>query len=326
MILNALTLIAGMALLLGGGEALVRGAAALALRLRVSPAIIGLTIVAFGTSSPELAVNLAAAFTGKADMAFGNIIGSNIANVALVLGLCALIKPIKLESTMVGREIPMMILASLVALAMQLDDVLDHTRANLFSRGDGLVMLLLFGVFLYYTFAEVIRARATKDPRLTSVETDTRIPNIRPLFAAILTLLGIFGIVSGGQLTVHAASAIARAAGVSDVVIGLTIVAVGTSLPELVTSLVATYRGRTEIAVGNIIGSNLFNLLFVLGLSALVTPIPIPRGGIVDMIAMNAFALILLPLALTHRRYLVRWEATILLSLYAGYLTVRIVN
>jgi cation:H+ antiporter len=316
--LDTLLLLAGLALLLGGGELLVRGAAALARSFGISPLVVGLTVVAFGTSAPELAVNLAAALRGEGGISFGNVVGSNIANVGLIVGLAALVRPLSVHVTVILREIPMMLLASTVVLVMSFQSRLEGA-ADVFRRSDGLILLLLFGVFLYYTTLDALRQRGS-----AAIAREVEDIAEEGLAAGrgrslLLTGLGLVGLIAGGELTVRSAVAIALALGISKAVIGLTIIAVGTSLPELVTSVMAARRGQSDLAMGNVVGSNIFNLLLVLGLTATVRPIPVPEGGHVDLLMMTALAAALLPLSIRSRR-MPRWSGALLLASYALYL------
>ncbi len=327
MTIQLVLLFLGLALLLGGGDLLVRGASALARSLGISPIIIGLTVVAFGTSAPELAVNLLAAYQGSTEISFGNIIGSNIANIGLVLGVAALIRPLKVQGVLITREIPMMVLASLLTLVAGADSDLCGGAPNLFDRRDGLVFLLIFCVFLYYTIGDVIRNNGQgHDPIYDQMEQK---PPKRSFQKALGNLILIFGglglLVGGGKVAVDAAVAVAAQLGIPQVVVGLTIVAVGTSLPELVTSVVATWRGHTDIALGNIVGSNIANLLLVNGMCATLHPIPVPSPeGLQDLLVMVFLAVFLLPLALSDRKRIVRWEGGLLLILYLGFSAVKI--
>ena len=319
MTLNLLMLVLGLTLLLGGGDLLVRGASALAASFGISPLVVGLTVVAFGTSAPELSVNLMAAFQGSSDISFGNIIGSNIANIGLILGISALIRPLAIHGRIISREIPMMLLASILALIAGMDGLLRQAP-NVFDRSDGLVFLLIFCVFLYTTVGDIVSAKPD-EPFLKEVE---GLP-VKTSFSKTLANLALFGaglvlLVFGGKLAVSGAVGVAELLNVPRAVIGLTIIAVGTSLPELVTSGVATWKGQTDIAIGNVVGSNIFNLLFIAGLSATVTPIPVPTaGGWQDLVMMVLLSLFLLPLCLTDRNRVVRWEGALLLTLYLGF-------
>lgn len=317
--IDMLLLVIGLILLLAGGDLLVRGSSALAKGLGVSPLIIGLTVVAFGTSAPELSINLLAAVKGNGAISFGNIVGSNIANIALILGVAAMIKPLKIEGSIISREIPMMLLASLAALIMGMDSSLRN-EAPEFDRADGLLLLLLFSVFLYYTISEVLGKRK-EDPFAEQAAESSPQSRLQPLaLNSGMVLGGLAALVYGGRLTVDSAVHIAEALQVPKVVIGLTIIAVGTSLPELVTSVMATWRGQTDLAVGNVVGSNIFNLLFINGVSAVVTPIPIPAGGIADLVVMVLLSFILLPLAISHQKKIIGSEGIFLIVLYFGYI------
>ncbi|MBN2428485.1 MAG: calcium/sodium antiporter [Deltaproteobacteria bacterium] len=324
MAFDFLLLFLGFGLLLGGGELLVRGASALAKSLGVSPLFIGLTIVAFGTSTPELAVNLMATFQGNPGISFGNIIGSNIANIGLILGLAALVRPLTVSGTIISREIPMMALTAVLALILGGDSLLRGVE-NQFDRSDGLVFLLLFGIFLYYTIGEVLNNKSS-DPLLAQAGQHSPVRSFRSLFlSAAFSGGGLLSLILGGKVAVEAAVSVAQALNIPNVIIGLTIVAVGTSLPELVTSALAAWKGETDLAIGNVVGSNIFNLLFINGLCATIRPISVPpAGGMWDLGMMVFLSLLLLPVCLTHKRRIVRWEGVLLISLYFGFNTWRI--
>lgn len=317
MLVDLLWLALGLAILLSGGELLVRGASALAEALGVSPLWIGLTVVAFGTSAPELAVNVLATLEDRAGIGFGNVVGSNLANVGLVVGCAALLRPIHIHGLVIAREIPMMLLATAAAIAMACDSAIGSPPDTL-TRGDGAVLLLFFLVFLYYTIGDFARQRASTRARDLGVE----IPAKRDTRAAISSALcaaGLLLLVLGAERTVEAATRLAGALGASQALIGLTVVAIGTSLPELMASLVAARRGHAEIAVGNLVGSNIFNLLFVLGVSSALRPIAVPPGGHLDLLCAGALSLLLLAVSLTASRRIVRGEAALLLVSYFGY-------
>jgi len=316
MALNLLVLFIGLALLLGGGDLLVRGASALAKVFGVPPLVIGLTVVAFGTSAPELSVNLLAAFQDNTEISFGNIIGSNIANIGLILGIAAIIRPLAIEGVIITREIPMMVLASLITLIAGSDAILRNST-NSFDRSEGLVFLLIFCVFLFYTIGDVFRKRK-EDPLLQQAkEISERKSFKQTLYNLLLFIAGLILLVYGGKIAVDAAVAVAELLNVPKVLIGLTIIAIGTSLPELVTSGIATWKGQTDIAIGNVVGSNIFNLLFINGLCVTLRPIPIPSsGGGQDLLMMVFLSLLLLPLCMTDKKKIVRWEGGLLLLLY----------
>ena len=323
MLASVLLFLAGLVLLLGGGDLLVRGASGLARTLGISPLIIGLTVVAFGTSAPELAVNLIGSWQGQGELSFGNIIGSDLANLGLILGVTVLFRPLKIDGVIIAREIPMMMLAVLAAGITIYDPVLRGVPPVV-DRGDGLLLLLFFSVFLYYTIGDVVRDRP-RDP-LVSEAKQFRVPPRKRTLAinGLLTFGGLAALVAGGRLTVDAAVAIARGAGVPEAVIGLVLVGLGTSLPELATALIAAWREQTDLILGNVLGSNIFNTLLIFGVSSLLRPIPVPARGGADVLAALALSLLLLPFSITDRRRIVRWEGGVLLAFYVGYLIWRL--
>jgi cation:H+ antiporter len=316
---NLLFLLIGLAFLLGGGDLLVRGASALARSLGISSLVIGLTVVAFGTSAPELAINLLAAFKGNTEISFGNIIGSNIANIGLIIGISALIKPLTIEGTIITREIPMMVLASFLVLVAGSDSFLRHSP-NVFDRSEGLIFLLIFCVFMFYTIGDVLHKRRS-DPLLQQIGEISDVRSFKKTINNLLLFLsGLILLIVGGKITVHSAVSVAEALNIPRVIIGLTIIAIGTSLPELITSVIATWKGQTDIAIGNVVGSNIFNLLMINGLSATLRPIPIPSaGGLADLLMMVFISLFLLPICITDKKKIVRWEGALLLILYIGF-------
>ena len=317
-------LIAGLSLLLGGGDLLVRGASALARNLGVSSLIIGLTVVAFGTSAPELAINLMAAIKGNSDLSFGNIIGSNIANIGLIIGIAALAKPLAIRSQVITREIPMLLLATVLTVVLGSDFIFSKLP-NYFERSDGIVFLLIFCIFIYYTVNTVIRKR-NSDALLTQATGYSGKFQLKKTFKNITYLiLGFLCLTIGGKISVDSSVKIAEFLNVPQVIIGLTLIAVGTSLPELATSIIATYKDQADIAVGNIVGSNIFNLLLINGLCSTVHPIPVPsEGGIYDLAMMTILTIILLPISITDQRRIVRWEGLLLLVCYVSYTVWRI--
>ena len=341
MLIPSLLIVAGLAALVLGGESVVRGAIGICRRFGVSRLVVGLLVVAFGTSVPELAVNLTASLQGQGELCYGNIIGSNIANIGLILGAAALVRPLAIASIVVRREIPMLAMVSVAAAALGFDRFMSAAAADHFSRGDAVVLLLLFSAFLYYTVMEVVRGKrvdsalatgpngeragardgasgAAAGDRVDGVPSTAAPPPIWK--AAGLTLLGFVLLTAGGKLTVDGAVDLAQLFGVSEALIGLTIVAIGTSLPELVTALTAVRHGEVNMAVGNVIGSNLFNLLFVLGISSLIQPVPIPAGTGSSLLMMLFLTLLLWPMILTNQRRVVRWEGALLLLLYFAHI------
>jgi cation:H+ antiporter len=318
MLLSLVLVIFGLALLLLGGDILVRAASALARGFGISPLVIGLTVVAFGTSAPELSVNVLAVSQGNTDISFGNIIGSNIANIGLILGICAIIRPLAIEGSIIMREIPMMLLASAVTLIAGMDIYLRGIASE-FDRSDGLILLLLFAVFLFYTIGDVLRKRE-RDPLLKHIEqSEQKKSSSTSLYNVFMIVAGLALLVVGGKIAVDSAIDVAEALGVSSVIIALTVIAIGTSLPELATSGVATWRGQIDIAIGNVVGSNIFNLLLVNGICAAIRPIPVPAAGQFDLLVMFLLALLLLPLALSNNKRVTRAEGVLLLLLFVGF-------
>jgi cation:H+ antiporter len=304
-----LEIAAGLVLLYGGGEVLVRGASALALRLGVSQLAIGLTIVAFGTSLPELVVSVDAALAGADAIAIGNVVGSNIANIALILGLVALLRPTVVEAKIVRLDAPLMIVVSLLLIA----GLANHRLTRL----EGLLLLLGMIAYTAFTFWEARRETPAVREEFASAAPQ---PRHSIAWNGLAVAVGLLVLVLGGHLLVTGSVALATAVGVSQATIGLTIVAVGTSLPELATSMVAAAKRQGDIAVGNIVGSNLFNILGILGVTAAVHPLA--RGDIdgVDLGVMLGVAIALLGL-LSPRLGLARLEGALLLSTYAAYLS-----
>ena len=317
-------LVLGLMLLLLGGTALVRGASAIASQHGVSPLLVGLTVVAFGTSAPELVVNIIGALRNETELAFGNVVGSNLANLGLVLCTAALIKPMKIEGQIVRRELPLLLLGSTVLLVMTLDGVLVGTPAQI-SRSDGIILLLLFSIFLYLTISDVLAQR--EDPFIANMnQIKTMIP---PRLVSSLRSdwvyvgLGVVALAIGGQLTISQGAKLAELLGLSPVVIGMMVVAIGTSLPELVTSIIAAFKNESDLCVGNVIGSNIFNSLFVLPISAMIRPLPIPAGGVIDILMTLAFSVVLLFVFFYGRATMNRNIASALLISYMGYMGLR---
>ncbi len=308
MTLAAFQVISGLILLFAGGEALVRGAVGLARRAGVSPLVIGLTVVGFGTSAPELVVSIGAALDGVPAISIGNVVGSNIANVALIVGVCAVIAPIPCRPGMIRRDGVAVLASSLMLLfAVGTGDTLTRLQ------GLGLFTVLV-GYLAFAWHGERGGASDAPDPASAGA-------GMGPAAGAALTLAGIAGVVLGADLLVDGAIFIARDAGVSDLVIGLTVVAIGTSLPELATGIAAARKGEGEVAIGNVLGSNLFNILGILGLTAIVTPVAVDPAVLErDIWMMLATAVVLVPFMAT-RLTIERWEGAVLLAAYVGYCT-----
>lgn len=326
MLIDIFFILLGLALLLAGGDFLVRGASSIASDLKVPPLVIGLTVVAFGTSAPELSVNVLAAVNGNTDVSFGNVIGSNIANIGLILGICAIIKPLAVQGSIIEREIPMMLLASFAVLILASDQFLLGEQSA-FDRSDGLILLLLFGLFMFYTVIDVIKSRQS-DPLLKQIE-EAEEPGgfSKRLYNFGLVLVGLIMLIGGGQLAVDYSVLVASQLGVPSVIIGLTIIAVGTSLPELVSCSLATWKGHTDIAIGSVIGSNIFNLLLVSGICSTITKIEVPMpGGDTDLFMMVFLSALLLPLSLSFKSRLVRGEGVALFVMYFAFMGWRVMS
>jgi len=309
MVVPALLLVLGLALLIIGADWLVKGASALAKKWYLSDLAIGLTIVAFGTSAPELVVNSFAAFQNHHDIVFGNVIGSNNFNLFIILGISGLITPLVVKSSTVWKEIPLSLFA--VAMLYLLTNDFFHAGTPILSRIDGLILLVMFGLFLFYVYKQLKRDPA--DPGLKPAN----VSNLRTWF---FILFGLTGLVAGGKLIVNNAIDIATALGVSEEIIGLTIVAAGTSLPELATSVVAAIKKNNDIAVGNIIGSNIFNIFLILSVSSLIKPIQYNTIFNTDLYMLAAGTIFLFMAMFTgDKRKMDRWEAGILLTSYIGF-------
>lgn len=305
-------LVVGFALLIKGADFFVEGASRLAALLRVSPLLIGLTIVAFGTSAPEATVSILAAMEGNADVALGNVVGSNIFNITFVVGVTALIFPLMVENNTIRKEIPFTLLGTIVLLVVISDMALQGLDSNLITRSDGFIFLLIFTVFMYYIFEVARNNREQSQP----VEAEEKSPWMKN---AIRTVLGLAAIIFGGDLVVRNSSEIAVSLGMSETLVGLTIVAVGTSLPELVTSITAAVKKQSEIALGNIVGSNIFNILFVLGASSVIAPLPVNDKIFTDIFILLFLTVVLLIFSRTRYR-IGKIEGSILALSYVVYL------
>lgn len=314
-------LILGLALILGGANFLTDGSAALAQRFRVPEFIVGLTIVAVGTSTPELVVSVLSAAAGNSDVAIGNIVGSNIFNVFLILGVCALIAPLPLTGGNIRRDLPFLTAVSVLLLLLTSDRLLGLGEVDAIGRIDGIVMLLLYIALIRYTIRTERRtaALATQATQTTQTEKPQRSKSL--WLIVVMIAGGLAGLIFGGELFLDSATAIARALGVSESVIAITLVAGGTSLPELASSVVSLLKGKSEMALGNVIGSNIANILLILGLSATIHPLTL--GGItrIDLLTVLLSSVLLFVTAFTFRRKAVdRWEGAIFLVIYALYI------
>lgn len=310
MLVSVAYLAVGFVLLYFGGEGLVRGAGNMALRIGMSPFIVGMTIVAFATSAPELAVSLQAVLAGVDDIAIGNVVGSNIANIGLILGICVLIRPAEIHNRMLRLDLPWLILVSGLLLAFLYDGRI--------SRPAGMVFLVGLGLFLYWNIQIARREQAEERVR-AEFEGALPLRSGRATLDWLFIGLGFVALVLGGAAFVRGGVGLAVTLGVSPALIALTVIAVGTSLPELATSIVASLKGDADIAVGNVIGSNFFNILAILGITAVLHPLE--RGDItmVDLVVMLLFAVVLVPLIMVRQR-IGRPEGLVLLAGYGAYL------
>lgn len=308
-------LAAGIVLLVKGADFLVDGSSSLARRMKVPSLVIGLTIVAFGTSMPELVVNVIAAFGGKGGVAFGNVIGSNIANTLLILGAASVIMCLKMQHSTTWKEIPFSLLAALVILVFVSAPVLDGLDLGYIYRFEGVVLLSFFAIYMYYVLEMAVKNKGHMEDEKMKIKKMSP-PRILAYIAG-----GMAALYLGGVWTVGGAVTIARLAGVSEYFISLTIVAVGTSLPELFTSVTAALRKDADLAVGNVVGSNIFNIFWILGITSVITPIAIPAFAAADLaILLAVTAMLFLFMFVGRKHELERWQGTVFVAMYASYI------
>jgi cation:H+ antiporter len=308
-LLSIMFLILGSVLLYFGADSLVKGNSRLALNLGITPMIIGLTVVAFGTSAPELIVSLSAGLQGKSDIALGNVIGSNICNIALILGLAAVIKPVDFEIKSISKDLWVMLIASVAVLVMALDGDLDKYDGGILALG-----------IIAYIFYNIRKSRGV--PQEVDIEKyvgKTKFQD-KNVYHIMLIIVGLVILLMGANLFLEGAVRLAQLFGLSNTVIGLTVVALGTSLPELAVSSVASFKGETEISLGNVVGSNIFNLLMILGITALIFPIDANDISYIDIGIMIFVSLIIIPMGMRKNRF-GRIDGAILLSIYIAYMT-----
>jgi cation:H+ antiporter len=309
----------GFVLLIKGAGFLVEGSSSIARRLKISDLVIGLTVVAFGTSSPELFVNTIASAQGNAAIAVGNIVGSNIANIFLILGISGVIFPLAVEKSVVLKGIPLSFLAALLLGVLANDKLIDKDMSSHLTRIDGFVFIFFFIIFLYYSFGAVKTIEGVKE----------RAPEKQHgiVKASVFVILGFGGLMLGGKWIVDGAVNLASSLGISQTLVGLTVVAIGTSLPELATSAVAAYKKNAEIAVGNVVGSNIFNIFFILGVSSVIKPLPFQMKQNIDISVMVFANLILFVSMFSGKKRLVdRWEGILFILLYFIYITFLIIQ
>lgn len=309
MLVDIVLLLIGLVVLIYGANFLVDGGSALAHRLKVSNMVIGLTVVAFGTSTPELVVNVVSSMDGSSALALGNVLGSNIFNILAILGVTALIVPLGVKKMTTWVEIPLAVLAAVLVLLF-----INGDPAGTITRAEGICLLCFFVIFLIYTLM-LAKFGAAGDGE------EIEIKNYSVGKSVLFILLGLVGLIGGGRLLVNGAVSIAQSMGISERIIGLTIVSIGTSLPELATSIIAARKKNADMAIGNVVGSNIFNTFLILGASATITPLQVPQGSLLDLIVNIVAAGLLFLFIFTGRgRKISRWEGGILLVIYIVYL------
>lgn len=322
MIVSILLLIAGMALLIKGADWFVSGSGGIARRLKIPPLVIGLTLVSIGTSAPEASVSVISAVNGLNDLSIGNVVGSNIFNALLILGVGSLIIPITASREMRRYDLPIMV--GIYAVLMLFCFAVTPYSLDLF---EGIILLALFAAYTaFLVVRSVLQGRREKQTWSEQDSVcDSNVKELSAVTSVILALLGLVGIVFGGKLVVDNASKLATELGMSESLVGLTIVAVGTSLPELVTSIVASVKKENDIAIGNVVGSNIFNIVFILGTSAVIRPLGFGIASTVDLAVMFASGVIVLLFSLFGAK-IRRWQGALLVAMYAGYLAYIIVR
>lgn len=309
--LQILLLIVGFVILIKGADWLIDGASSTASHFKVSKMLIGLTIIAFGTGAPEFAVSISSLLNGTTDMLLGNVIGSNITNILLLIGIGALIFPIKIKKNTTSKELPLLLLISTILIVLFLDTLLMNTDANTISRADGIICLLFFSIFLFYIISMARKNRKSNK--------EVEKPKFKLGISLLLILIGLVGVVGGAELVVSSASFIAKSIGISDRIIALTVVALGTSLPELITTIKAAKKKETELLVGNIIGSNIFNICIVLGLPVTLFGTITPESfEIIDIVMLIGSAAILLLVSKTGHK-ITRLEGAAMLIMFLIY-------
>jgi cation:H+ antiporter len=318
MIVSGLLLLVGFVILVFGAEKLVEAASSLATQFGISQLVIGLTIVAFGTSAPEMVVNVFASISGSSQMVLGNVLGSNVFNVLAILGISALILPLQVKTNTTWIEIPLSFLAAVLVLVLVSDVWLSNLVQNSVTKGDGIVLLLFFTVFLVYNIT------VSKNP--TESGDEVEIVPYSAKMAIVWILVGLAGLIIGGKLIVDNAVFIAEEMGLSQRVIGLTIVSIGTSLPELATSIAAVRKKKVDIAIGNVVGSNIFNIFFILGVSAVINPVAVLSANFLDILINIIAGFLLFVFVFTGKgRVLGRWEGGVFIVFYLAYITMLVI-
>lgn len=311
----------GFLLLVKGSDFFVDGSSSIAKKFNISNLVIGLTIVAMGTSAPELSVSLLASLNGANEVAVSNIIGSNMFNMLAIIGICSIIKPIVVKTSMLKSEFPFTLLVHIILLVMSADIILSSfgngtpMSFNEISRSDGIILFSFFVLFMYSILMSI---RTTNPSKEIDIEEEIQVKELNLSKSIIYIVLGLIAIVFGGNVVVNSAVAIATDFNISQTLIGLTIVSIGTSLPELVTSLTASRKGNSDIALGNVVGSNIFNILFILGTSSIISPISITNENIIDGAILCLLSLVIFTMALT-KKTVSRMEGIIILAIYIIY-------
>jgi cation:H+ antiporter len=310
--LEYLYLLIGLALLYKGAHWLIDGSSSLAKKFGISSLVIGLTVVAFGTSLPELIVNIFAALDSNAAISYGNIIGSNLFNLLFILGITAIVIPLTVQKSTIWKEIPFSLIGAIVLFIMSNEILFTHEKTNILSRSDGIILLLFFAMFLYYIYNMIKINNNSKQENTTIKESNWKL--------SILIIGGLVCLFFGGKLTVSAAVTIARTLGISELLISSTIIAMGTSLPELITSIVGALKKEMDISIGNVVGSNIFNIFLVLGVTSVISPLVVPAGIMVDLIILMLSTLLLFAYMFVGKKHtLHRWEGISFLMLYITY-------
>ena len=321
--LSLIGIAAGIALLIGGGTLLVRGASEIATRHDISPIVVGLVIVGFGTSSPELVINVIGALTGETELAFGNAVGSNIANLGLVLGITAMVAPIAIESSIVRRELPLLLLATTMITVLALDGPLEG-RPAVIGRSDSFVLFLVFTIFVYIAILDMVRVQQ-KDALLSEIAVHSHVVAPSAMRAPwLLVGAGLVLLYGGGEVTIQSSTVFAERVGIPTSIVGLFVVALGTSMPELVTCIIAAARGEPDLALGNVVGSNIFNALVVLPAAGMISTVSVPAGGIGDLAASWVLAVALIPVFYLGRATLGRGMGIAFLAFYFIYAAFRV--
>ncbi len=317
MLTNILMIVGGFFLLIKGADYLISGSSSLARKFGIPALLVGLTVVAFGTSAPELFVNITAAVKGTTDIAVGNVLGSNLANILLILGVSAIFAPLTLQSSTIWKEIPFSLLAALLVLIFGSDILFDGAVVNQLGRIDGIALLAVFCIFLVYTFGI----------RHNGEQPEEHIEQFANWKSFLFIVGGLAALGIGGKLVVDGSTQVALLFGVSANLIGLTIVALGTSLPELVTSITAARKGHTDIAIGNVVGSNILNIFFVLGTTAILRPLPFGDANLLDAFAVVVATLLLFFTLFVGKIHVVeRWSGVIFVCLYLGFMAFAVIR